>query len=72
VWVSGGTLSVTVAATNSVEFTPTETGTRIDFRLEVQLKGLMSLLEVFVKPGIKKQKQETLDALETYIAAHIG
>jgi carbon monoxide dehydrogenase subunit G len=67
-FVSGGTISGTVVAKNSVGFTPTETGTRIDFRLEVEFKGMMRLLEVFVKPVIVKQKQETLDALSDYIA----
>jgi len=42
-FVSGGTTSGTVIATNSVEFIPTETGTHIDFRLEIALKGIMRL-----------------------------
>ena len=67
-FVSGGTSSGTVVAKNSVEFTPTETGTQVDFRLQVTLKGMMRLLEVFMKPVIVKQKTETLDALEAYIA----
>jgi carbon monoxide dehydrogenase subunit G len=66
-FVSGGTSSGTVSAKNSVEFIPTETGTLIKFRLEVQLKGIMRLFEVFIKPVIMKQKQETLDALEAYV-----
>jgi hypothetical protein len=67
-FVSGGTISGTVVAKNSVEFIPTETGTQVDFRLQVTLKGMMRLLEVFMKPVIVKQKTETLDALEVYIA----
>ena len=67
-FVSGGTISGTVIAKNNVEFTPTETGTKIDFRLEVKLKGIMRLFEVFMKPVIAKQKKETLDALDAYIA----
>lgn len=69
-FVSGGTISGTMVAKNSVEFTPTETGTRIDFRLEVKLKGIMRLLEVFVKPVTVKQKTETLDALNDYITTN--
>ena len=67
-FVAGGTVSGTVVAKNSVEFIPTETGTQVDFRLQVTLKGMMRLLEVFMKPVIAKQKTETLDALSDYIA----
>jgi len=67
-FVSGGTTSGTVIAKNSVELTPIETGTHIDFRLEVEFRGMMRLLEMFMKPIIVKQKTETLDALDAYIA----
>ena len=67
-FVSGGTTSGTVIAKNSVEFIPTEKGTLVKFRLEVKLKGIMRLFEIFIKPVIVKQKQETLDALDDYIA----
>jgi carbon monoxide dehydrogenase subunit G len=66
-FVSGGTTSGTVIAKNSVEFIPTEKGTLVKFRLEVKLKGIMRLFEIFMKPVIVKQKQETLDALNDYI-----
>jgi carbon monoxide dehydrogenase subunit G len=66
-YVSGGTSSGAVTAKNSVEFTPTETGTRIDFRLEIELKGIMRLFETFIKSTTMKQKKETLDALDDYI-----
>jgi len=66
-FVSGGTSSGPVIAKNSVTFTPTDNGTLIDFYLEVKLKGLMRLFEMFIKPVIVKEKEETLDALDDYI-----
>jgi carbon monoxide dehydrogenase subunit G len=66
-FVSGGTSSGAVVAYYSVDFTPTETGTHIDFRLEIELKGIMRLFEPFIKSTTVKQKEETLDALEAFI-----
>lgn len=66
--MSGGTSSGTASAKNSVAFSPTERGTQIDFHLQVKIKGMMRLFEVFIKPVILKEKQESLDALEDYIA----
>ena len=67
-FVSGGTSSGAVVAYYSVDFTPTETGTHIDFRLEIELKGIMRLFEGIIKSTTVKQKEESLDALEAYIA----
>jgi carbon monoxide dehydrogenase subunit G len=67
-FVSGGTSSGAVIAKNSIDFTPTETGTKIDFHLEIKLKGIMRLFEGFIKSTTVKQKKESLDALEAYIA----
>ena len=67
-FVSGGTSSGTVMAKNSVKFTPSERGTQIDFHLQVKLKGMMRLFEVFIKPVILKEKEESLNALDDYIA----
>ena len=67
-FVSGGTSSGTVIAKNSNYFTPTETGTKIDFHLEIELKGIMRLFGWLIKSTTIKQKEETLDALEDYIA----
>ena len=67
-FVSGGTSSGAVVAYYSVDFNPTETGTHIDFRLEIELKGIMRLFEGIIKSTTVKQKEETLDALEAYIA----
>jgi hypothetical protein len=36
--------------------------------LEIELKGIMRLFEAFIKSTTVKQKEETLDALEAYIA----
>ena len=69
-FVSGGTTSGTVIAKNWVKFSPTETGTQVDFYLEVKLKGFMRLLEVFIKPVIAKEKEESLEALKAHIAAN--
>jgi carbon monoxide dehydrogenase subunit G len=67
-FVSGGTSSGAVIAKNSINFIPTETGTHIDFRLEIELKGIMRLFESMIKSTTEKQKEESLDALEAYIA----
>jgi carbon monoxide dehydrogenase subunit G len=67
-FVSGGTSSGAVIAYYSVDFTPTETGTHIDFQLEIELKGIMRLFEGFIESVTVKQKKETLDALDAYIA----
>jgi len=67
-FVSGGTSSGAVIAKNRTNFTPTETGTKIDFHLEIELKGIMRLFGFLIKSTTIKQKEETLDALEAYIA----
>jgi carbon monoxide dehydrogenase subunit G len=67
-FVSGGTSSGAVIAYYSVDFIPTETGTQIDFQLEIELKGIMRLFEGIIKSTTVKQKEESLDALEAYIA----
>jgi carbon monoxide dehydrogenase subunit G len=69
-FVSGGTTSGAAIAKNSVEFIPTATGTLVDFRLQVKLKGFIRLLEPFIKSTIVKEKRETLDELEEYIIKH--
>jgi carbon monoxide dehydrogenase subunit G len=67
-FVSGGTISGTVVAKNSVRFIPTEFGTQIDFLLKVKPKGVMRLFEPFMKGLITRQKQESLEALDDYIS----
>jgi carbon monoxide dehydrogenase subunit G len=67
-YVSGGTSSGPVVAKNKVDFTQTETGTRIDFLLEIELKGIMRLFGGLIKSTTQRQKEESLDALEDYIA----
>ena len=69
-YVSGGTTSGTLGAKNSVTFTPTATGTRIDFRLEVRLRSLMRLIEPLMKSSLIEQKTETLEALRDYVRDH--
>jgi carbon monoxide dehydrogenase subunit G len=69
-YVSGGTSSGTVEATNSVRFSPSESGTEVDFRMEVRFKGPMRLLEPFMRSVLVRQKTETLDALKDYVKGH--
>ena len=52
------------------EFIPTEIGTKIDFQFEYQPKGLVRLLEPFIKLFkrlIIKQEQKELELLKDYI-----
>ncbi len=67
-FVSGGTTSGTVKAKNTSEFIPTEKGTKIKWRLEVEFKGFMRLLEPLMKSTLIKQRKETMEALKDYIA----
>jgi carbon monoxide dehydrogenase subunit G len=67
-YVSGGTTSGTVKAKNTSEFIPTEKGTKINWRLEVEFKGFMRLLEPFMNSKLIKQRKETMEALKDYIA----
>ncbi len=66
-YVSGGTTSGPVRAKNISEFSPTERGTLVNWRMEVEFKGFMRLLEPFMKSSIIKQRQETMEALKGYI-----
>ena len=67
-YVSGGTTSGPVKATQTSEFIPTEKGTKINWRMEAEFKGFMRLLEPFMKSTLIKQRKETMDALKEYIA----
>ncbi len=66
-FVSGGATSGSVIGKLSNEFMPTEKGTKINYRLEVTFKGLMRLLEPFIKRTLIKQKKAELEALNDYI-----
>ncbi len=66
-YVSGGTTSGNVNGKNTCEFIPTEKGTKINWRLDVEFKGLMRLFEPFMKSNLIKQREESLDALNDYI-----
>ncbi len=66
-YVSGGTTSGPVKAIQTCEFIPIEKGTKINWRMEVEFKGFMHLLEPFMKSTLIKQRKETLAALKEYI-----
>ena len=66
-YVSGGTTSGPVRAKNISEFSPTEKGTLVNWRMEAEFKGFMRLLEPFMKSSVIKQRQETMEALKGYI-----
>ena len=66
-WVSGGATSGMVKGKQTCEFTPTEKGTKINWAFEAQFQGFMRLIEPFTKSTLIKQRQETLEALKTYI-----
>jgi len=53
----------------AIEFIPTGNGTQIDYRLEVGFKGLLRLIEPFMKPALTKQYRTALNALSDYIQA---
>ncbi len=56
-----------VIATISNEFVPIPKGTRVIYRVEVKLEGLMQLSEPFIKSGLSEQVKETLKTLNEYI-----
>ena len=58
-FVSGGATSGSVIGKLSNEFMPTEKGTKINYRLEVQFKGLMRLSEPFIKRSLIEQKKQS-------------
>ena len=66
-WVSGGTTSGIVNGKMSCEFTPTEKGTKINWRLEAEFRGFMQLLEPLMKSTAIEQRKATLEALNDYI-----
>ena len=66
-YVSGGTSSGPVKARNTSEFFPTEKGTLIKWKMDVEFKGFMRLLEPLMKSSLIKQRKETMDALNDYI-----
>ena len=58
----------------SYKFTPTEKGTHINFRFEFQPKGLLCLVEPFLKllkGYLIKQEQRYLEAFKEYVAKNI-
>jgi carbon monoxide dehydrogenase subunit G len=67
-YVSGGTSSGPVEATNSIDFAPTDTGTLVTFRLQVRTKGFLRLFEPLIKSATIRQKKESLEALNQYLA----
>ena len=66
-YVSGGTTSGPVKARQTTEFIPIEKGTKINWRMEVEFKGFMRLLEPFMKSTLIKQRRETMGALKDYL-----
>ncbi|MFC1932848.1 SRPBCC family protein [Chloroflexota bacterium] len=66
-WVSGGASSGMVKGKQTCEFVPTEKGTKINWAFEAQFQGFMRFMEPFMKSTLIKQRQETLEALKTYI-----
>ena len=66
-YVSGGTSSGPVKARNISIFSPTETGTLVNWKMEVQFKGFIRLLEPFMRASLIKQREETMNALKDYI-----
>ena len=69
-YVSGGGTDGKVEAKMSNEFIPTEKGTKIIYRLEVQFKGFLRLLQPFLKRTLLKQKEEEMRALSDYVRSN--
>ena len=71
-FVSGGTTSGNVKARMAIDFIATGDGdgTKIDYRLEVEFKGLMRIVQPFLKPSLTKQYQTALEALDEYLTKH--
>ncbi len=67
-FVSGGTTSGIINADLTNRFTPTDTGTKVDLRLDFNFKGIMRLLQPFLISGVKQQFRDDLEALKEYIS----
>ncbi len=67
-FVSGGTTSGVVDAKLTNRFTPTDTGTKIELRMDVRFKGLMRLIQPLLMRGVKQQFMDDFEALREYIA----
>ena len=67
-FVSGGTTSGAVDAEMTNRFTPTDTGTKIEFWMDVRFKGFMRLIQPLLMPGVKQQFRDNFEALREYIA----
>jgi uncharacterized protein YndB with AHSA1/START domain len=66
--VSGGTTSGNFNAKMTNRFTPTDSGTMVDFSMDLTFKGIMRLLQPFLISGVKQQFRDDLEALKEYIS----
>jgi len=74
-FVSCGATNKSEISKMSYKFTPTEEGTIINFQFEYQPKGVIGLLEPFIKLFrrlIIKQEQKELELLKDYITKSKG
>jgi len=69
-FVSGGTTSGVIDAKLTNRFTPTDTGTKIEMRMDVRFKGFMRLIQPFLMRGVKQQFMDDFEALREYIASN--
>jgi uncharacterized protein YndB with AHSA1/START domain len=67
-FVSGGTTSGVIDAELTNRFTPTDTGTKIEMRMDVRFKGFMRLIQPLLMRGVKQQFMDNFEALREYIA----
>ena len=67
-FVSGGTTSGVIDAKLTNRFTPTDTGTKIELRMDVRFKGFMRLIQPLLMRGVKQQFKDDFEALRDYIA----
>jgi len=66
-YVTGGTSSGPVTAKQSCEFIATDAGTQIKWKMEMNFKGLLRLLQPFLRSKLETQRKDTLLALKSYI-----
>jgi len=57
-----------VDATDTMTFTPTETGTRVDYRADIRLRGWRRLLEPFAGGTFQRIAREAREGMERTLA----
>lgn len=61
-----------VEAIDDIRFEPTTTGTRVDYRAEIQLRGALRLLSPFAGGAFARIARDARDGMQRTLDAHAG